>query len=93
MFGYLEKFSGKLSETDLSKLIYYFERHIELDSDTHGPYGNADDKRTLWIRCAKWAEVEEIAKWLLTSASDYGMQSKKALRQKCSHGLKLIISY
>jgi hypothetical protein len=46
-------------------LIYYFERHIELDSDTHGPYGNADDKRTLWIRCAKWAEVEEIAKWLL----------------------------
>jgi hypothetical protein len=37
MFGYLEKFSGKLSRTDLSKLIYYFERHIELDSDTHGP--------------------------------------------------------
>jgi hypothetical protein len=61
MFGYLEKIQ-KNFQNDLSKLIYYFERHIELDSDTHGPYGNADDKRTLWIRCAKWAEVEEIAK-------------------------------
>jgi hypothetical protein len=62
MFGY-EKIFRKTFETDLSKLIYYFERH-ELDSDTHGPMA-MQMINELCGSDAKWAEVEEIAKMAL----------------------------
>lgn len=57
----LKNFQKNFPETDLSKLIYYFERHIEIDADEHGPMAmkmvdelcSSDEK--------KWKDVELIS--------------------------------
>lgn len=57
----LREFKQKFPNVDLSELVYYFERHIELDADEHGPMAFE------MVHCLcnndplKWEEVRIVA--------------------------------
>jgi hypothetical protein len=61
----LRNFEANFPEIDLSKLIYYFERHIELDADEHGPMAMKMITELCENSKTKWKEVEEISKLAL----------------------------
>ena len=57
----LNNFQANLPHIDLSKLIYYFERHIQLDADDHGPKALKMVTELCENDVLKWKETENIS--------------------------------
>ena len=57
----LRNFQANFPAADLSQLIYYFERHIELDADDHGPMAMQMISELCGDDNQKWKEVEAIS--------------------------------
>jgi hypothetical protein len=82
----LKSFQQNFPDVDLSKLIYYFERHIELDTDQHGPMAMQMIKELCQDDAQKWKEVEEVS--ILALEKRIGLWD--AIEEKIEANLELV---
>lgn len=61
----LKNFQTNFPNKDLNKLIYYFERHIELDADEHGPMAMKMIAELCGNDIQKWSDVAAISRLAL----------------------------
>lgn len=57
----LKNFQTNFPETNLDKLVYYFERHIALDADEHGPMAMKMIVELCGTNDVKWKEMQETS--------------------------------
>ncbi|MCF8713285.1 DUF3050 domain-containing protein [Joostella atrarenae] len=57
----LKNMQSDFPNLELQQLIYYFERHIEVDGDTHGPLAHKMIAELCGDDNKKWEEVKEVA--------------------------------
>lgn len=58
----LKKIQAQFPDTDLKKFIYYFERHIELDGEEHGPLAMQMILELAGDDQSKWDAIKKVSK-------------------------------
>lgn len=80
----LTKLQHNFPDTNLSQLIYYFQRHIELDEDEHGPMAMKMIEELCQEDDLKWQEVTTISKEALKVRINLWNAIEKQLQPKAS---------
>lgn len=61
----LKEIKTNFPESDLDKFIYYFQRHIELDGDEHGPLAFKMIEELAQDDNQKWLDIQSVSKLAL----------------------------